>query len=71
MSYSAIKYKGTMNFAGKWKELDNIILSEVTQSQQDMYVLTCKWTLAMKCSTTRIQSTDPIISNKEMAREDM
>jgi hypothetical protein len=25
-----------MNFAGKWIELKNIILSEVTQSQKDM-----------------------------------
>jgi hypothetical protein len=26
-----------MNFAGKWMELENIILSEVTQSQKDMH----------------------------------
>jgi hypothetical protein len=25
-----------MNFAGKWMELENIILSEVTQTQKDM-----------------------------------
>ena len=34
--YSAIKNKDIMNFAGKWIELENIILSEVTQSQKDM-----------------------------------
>jgi hypothetical protein len=28
--YSAIKIKDIMNFVGKWMELDNIILSEVT-----------------------------------------
>jgi hypothetical protein len=28
-----------MNFQGKWMEFDNIILSEVTQSQKDMYVI--------------------------------
>jgi hypothetical protein len=26
-----------MNFAGNWMELENIILSEVTQSQMDRY----------------------------------
>ena len=26
-----IKYKDIMNFAGKWMELENIILSEITQ----------------------------------------
>ena len=35
--YSAIKNKDIMNFAGKWMELENIILSEVTQSQKDMH----------------------------------
>jgi hypothetical protein len=35
--YSAIKNKDIINFAGKWIELENIILSEVTQSPEDMY----------------------------------
>ena len=35
--YSAIKNEDIMNFAGKWMELENIILSEVTQSQKDMH----------------------------------
>ena len=26
-----------LNFAGKWMELENIILSEVTQTQKDNY----------------------------------
>jgi hypothetical protein len=26
-----------MNFAGKWMELENIILREVTQSQKDIH----------------------------------
>jgi hypothetical protein len=26
-----------MNFAGKWMELENIILSEVTQTQKDIH----------------------------------
>ena len=35
--YSAIKNKDIMNFAGKWMELENIILSEVTQIQKDIH----------------------------------
>jgi hypothetical protein len=40
--YSAIKNNNFMKFAGKWMELENVILSEVTQSQKnthDMYSL--------------------------------
>jgi hypothetical protein len=33
--YSAIKNKDDMKFAGKWMELENIILREVTQTQKD------------------------------------
>jgi hypothetical protein len=29
--------RGIMSFAGKWTELENIILSEVTQTQKDMH----------------------------------
>ena len=35
--YSAIKNKDIMSFAGKWMKLENIILSEVTQTQMDMH----------------------------------
>ena len=34
--YLAIKNKNIMNFAGKWMKLENI-LSELTQSQKDIY----------------------------------
>jgi hypothetical protein len=34
--YSAIK-NNFKNFAGKWIELENIILSEVTQNQKDIH----------------------------------
>jgi hypothetical protein len=33
--YSAIKNNDFMKFLGKWKELENIILNEVTQSQKN------------------------------------
>ena len=35
--YSAIKNKDILSFAGKWMELENIMLSEVTQTQMDMH----------------------------------
>ena len=34
-NYSAIKNNEFMKFLGKWMELENIILSEVTQSQKN------------------------------------
>jgi len=40
---SAIKNDNFMNFTGEWMELENIILSEVTQNKKDihdMYSLT-------------------------------
>jgi hypothetical protein len=42
-----------MNYAGKWMELENIVLSEVTQTQKDMHVLTNKWLLAKKEQNTQ------------------
>jgi hypothetical protein len=35
--YSAIKNKDILTFAGKWTDLENIILSEVVQTQKDMH----------------------------------
>ena len=35
--YKAEKNTDSLNFAGKWMELENIILSEVTQIQKDNY----------------------------------
>jgi hypothetical protein len=34
--YSPIKNKDIMNIAGKWMELENIILCEVTQTHKDI-----------------------------------
>ena len=33
----AINNEGIVSFAGKWMELENTILSEVTQTQRDMH----------------------------------
>ena len=35
--YSAIKNEDILSFEGKWMELENIILSEVTWTQKDMH----------------------------------
>jgi len=35
--YIAIKDKDNLSFAGKWMELENIMLSEVTHTQKDMH----------------------------------
>ena len=35
--YSAIKNSNFMKFSGKWMELENIILSEVTQTQKNKH----------------------------------
>ena len=35
--HSGGKNNDSLNFAGKWMELENIILSEVTQTQKDNY----------------------------------
>jgi hypothetical protein len=36
-NYSTIKNEYILSFAGKWMELENIILSEITQTQKDMH----------------------------------
>ena len=35
--YTAEKNNHSLNFAGKWMELENIVLSEITQTQKDSY----------------------------------
>jgi hypothetical protein len=43
--YSAMKKKEILSFASKWMELENIILSEVSQAQKTkthMFSLTCR-----------------------------
>jgi hypothetical protein len=35
--YSAIKIREFMKFLGKWMELEDIILSEITQSQKNTH----------------------------------
>jgi hypothetical protein len=35
--YSAIKNDDFTNFAGKWEQLENVILSVITQTQKDIH----------------------------------
>jgi hypothetical protein len=65
--YSAFKNKEFMKFFGKWMELENRILSEVTQlKEQTWYALTDKWILAKKLRISRTQFTDHVkLKNKE------
>jgi hypothetical protein len=37
--YSAMKKNEILSFAGKWMELENIILSEVSQAQKTKYCM--------------------------------
>ena len=44
-----------MKFAGKWMELENIILSEVIQKDmQGIYLLSYKWILVTKHRITTL-----------------
>jgi hypothetical protein len=57
--YSAIRNEDILSFARRWMELENIILSEVTQTQKIWYVLTNKWILTTKkYRIPKIQSTE-------------
>jgi hypothetical protein len=59
--YSAIKNKDTKKLAGKWMELENIILSwgNSDPERHTWYILILKYTLAIKYRTTMLQSKDP------------
>jgi hypothetical protein len=57
MYYSANKNNNFVKLLGKWMELENIILSEVTK-EHTWYALTDKWILAQKLRIPKIQFTD-------------
>ena len=64
--YSVIKNSQFMKFLGKWTKLENIILSEVTQSQKNTwYALTDKCVLAQKPRITKIIFIDQLKLKKE------
>ena len=55
--YSTIKNDEFMKFLDKWMDLEDIILSEVTQSQKNTHAMhiTDKWILAQKLRIPKIQ----------------
>jgi hypothetical protein len=68
--YSEIKSKGILNFAGKWMELENIIPSELTQSQNNMlgmYSLIRAIKYRITTTTTSTDQKKP--NNKDGPRE--
>ena len=57
--YSAIKNNEFIKFLGKWMDLENIILSEVIQSQKNtLYALPEWWILAQMLGIPKIQFTN-------------
>jgi hypothetical protein len=58
--YSAIKNNDFMKFTGKWMELENIILSEVTQSEKNTHDMHSQRSglLAQKLSIPKIKFKD-------------
>jgi hypothetical protein len=48
--YSAIKNNEIMPFAGKWMELEIIMLSEISQTEKDkkLHALSCVQNLVLK-----------------------
>jgi hypothetical protein len=59
--YSAIKNNEFVKFLDEWMELENIILSKLTQSQKNTYCihsLKSRWMLDQKLQIPKIQFTD-------------
>lgn len=50
--YSATRKNETLNFVGKWMELEKIILQETTQTQKEKHHMLCS------CVVLRSQSSD-------------
>ena len=65
--YSVIKNNEFMKFLGKWLELENIVLNEVTQSQKNTRsIYSVKWILTPKLRILKIQFSDHMkLKNKE------
>jgi hypothetical protein len=62
-NYPTITNKDTINFAGKWMGLENIL--NETQKDNAWYVLTDKWILAKKYRIPMIHPTDHKKLNKK------
>ena len=71
--YYTEKFNGILKFAGKWMDLENIILSEVTQTQKDKYYMySLIVALRHKAKKTSLQITIPEnLDNKEDPKRDI
>ena len=67
--FLAVKNKGIMNFVGIWMELENIILGEITQTQNDVH--SDKWILSQKYKIYMIEPTHLMLNKKECLSEDI
>jgi hypothetical protein len=82
--YPVIKNNDFTKFTGRWRDLENITLSEVTWSQKKknkkknqqqqqkthtVYVLTDKWILGKECGIPMIQLTDTWSSRGRKTKE--
>ena len=65
------KNNDILKFVGKWMDLENSILSEVTTKTNIIYVLTHKWLLDIKQRKTNLQFTIPenLDNNEEPKRD--
>lgn len=71
LSYTAIENMDTMNFIGKWRELENINLSEGNHTKRTWYKLSDQWILAEKFRIPMRKLTNhTYISKKECLRVD-
>ena len=57
MEYIRLLKNDFMKFVGKWLELENIILSEVTQTQKNTHGITDKCLLAQNLTMHTMHST--------------
>ena len=64
--YSDITNKDIINIAVRWIDLENVMISEVTQSQTGTYAM-YSVTLLIKCRSSMLQCSDPKkLGNKEV-----
>ena len=56
-----------MKVLSKWMELENIILSEVTQTQKEFMVLTNKWIIAQ--NNNKVQNTQDTVHRTQKGQQ--
>ena len=65
--YSAIKNNDFMKFAGKWIDLENIILSELTQSQKNIHGM---YSLISGYETKSVEYTIQLTDHMKLKRKE-